>query len=212
MIPSFNVAVVDGTKRSQLIIEVFFVYIWLLIQKEAAMKRFFTLLFVLFCSAGIAQEPIFDNFYKQGDQVYWQVIDTTSMTFEELQNAVKLSGNYTNFDITKNQIICELKPFACDYKAYGLEMLTAKLEIAAFLYTGLAVFEKKDTRVRYTIRNIELLPNKDYIIPFKDKTTLSEWYNSYKSEFREEAFGAYSYIINDEFILKTEFKRSDANW
>lgn len=178
------------------------------------MKRSLVVMLVMLSVSIQAQtEQLWNNFFKQDNQLFWQQISETELTFEELVDVVKLSGYYSDYDVSANQIICKLNPYMVNYNVLGFSITNTPFYLSRNQVMGVVVIEYKGNRIRKTVKNISFVLNEYDPLLKKYKTdTLERCALNNEGELRDSFSNEGSNILNQDFTSKTSFLKSNGDW
>jgi hypothetical protein len=95
-----------------------------------------------------------NNFQVVKNDILWQKIYQTSMTFEQLIEKVKDSGLFEDIEIGNNKISGDIKPIDADCFGAGYSKLESPTYIADSYFSGFAIISFKEGRYRVTIKRI----------------------------------------------------------
>ncbi|MBN2520414.1 MAG: hypothetical protein JXB17_07920 [Bacteroidales bacterium] len=179
------------------------------------MKTSFCLVLVLIASTILSQN-LSNNFILNDDKtIKWQYIHESDIGFDEILEAIKGKGYFENINEGDGYIICDFKPYEIPYEKYGYTTMNAPIYISRNVVSASLKFELKEGRYRVTIKNILLTQNvDDNFSQMGEQHSFEWWVLNKKSEIKNNFFDPGSNIMNQDFLIKTLFKKTenDDNW
>lgn len=197
------------------------------------MKTSILLLFItLFATQVLSQERSFEdpiygrdsqqkekkettnNFKIIDNDIVWQSIFETNLTFDELIMKLKESDLISGMEIFDNKIIGNLNNINADYKGAGYKSMTAPILLTRSFLTSLVVIDYKEKRYRVTLKRLKTIQKStDPLTEKGEESYLSDYWIK-KNKLRRSFHGAVSEILNYTFIQTFTFPENTEadNW
>ena len=179
------------------------------------MKKYIGLLLIFnFCLTSLFAQDTINNFRTEQDEVIWQKIFDTQLSFDDLLSHIQDQGVLESITSINDKITGDLKPFEVDYKGAGYSRGFTPIYLLSNLFTGYVVIEFKEPRYRVTIRKVlmEKLYS-DGLSRMGTKESLNSYVikkgkNTMKDSFKGDASKILGYNFNKLFTIK----KQDDNW
>ncbi|MEJ6982394.1 hypothetical protein WG906_18155 [Pedobacter sp. P351] len=123
------------------------------------MKHIALLASLLFLTVfSFAQESV-NNFTVKDNEIIWQKVYDTPLSFQALTDVIKSSGLINNIQVAENKISGELKPIDADFKAAGYSEMLTPMYVSRSHIAGFLNIDYKEGKYRVTLSKIELTQN-----------------------------------------------------
>lgn len=176
------------------------------------MKHFALLASLLFLTVySVVQESV-NNFTVKDNEIIWQKVYDTPLSFQALTDVIKSSGLISNIQVAENKISGELKPIDADFKAAGYSEMLTPMYVSRSHIAGFMNIDYKEGKYRVTLNKIELTQKySDGLSQLGEKSTLDSYgLKNSKTEFTNGFKKSPSIILNyssdKKFHLKAEQK------
>lgn len=169
----------------------------------------FALLFSFVGSTAYGQDTIY-HFHVLQEELVWQHVFQTSLSFEELTQQCKDAGLLSDIEITQDKLSGALKPIDADFKGAGFSEMATPIYIARSHISGFAVLEYREGRYRVTLRKIFLTQR--YTDPLSHQGELTHL-ETYGLNSKKEITGMFkkspSLILDYTFSKKFDFNTTN---
>ena len=153
-----------------------------------------------------------NNFQVLQEEIVWQKVFQTKLSFEALAERVKDSGLLDKIELSQNKVSGELKALDADFKGAGFAEMAAPMYIARSHFTGYAVLEYKEGRYRVTLHKILLTQRYSDPLSNQGETNHLEYYALNSKKEINKAFQKTSGLILDyTFSKKFDFNAVQPN-
>lgn len=157
-----------------------------------------------------------NNFYAEENDIIWQKVYETTLTYERLLDIVAESGLFVKTDIMENKLTGDLKSIKADYKGAGYSEMGTIIYISRNFITAFAIIDYKEGKYRVTLKKIVLEQQYDDAISrqgeknFLNTFAIRKGTNEMKDAFKKSP----SLILNYTFSKKFDFKviPDNKNW
>ena len=147
------------------------------------MKNLPLLIILLFGSTSLYGQ---NNFKLEDNDLIWQKVYETELSFEEIINNLVKSGIYDQYESYENNLTGHLQEFQADYEGAGYSVGLTPMIISGNSIEAFSTVEHKDGRYRVTLKKIAL--TKLYDDPFSqqgEKHTLKSVATNRRGKIRD---------------------------
>lgn len=172
------------------------------------MKHIALLASLLFLTVFSFAQELVNNFTVKDNEIIWQKVYDTPLSFQALTDVIKSSGLINNIQVAENKISGELKSIDADFKASGYSEMLTPMYISRSHIVGFLNIDYKEGKYRITLSKIDLTQKySDGLSQLGEKSTLDSYsLKNSKTEFTNGFKKSPSIILNYTFDKKFHFK------
>lgn len=101
------------------------------------------------------------NFKIEDGDVIWQAIYNKTVEITEMEKQLRLTGEFDNYQISEEQIICNLDDYQVDYISQGKTYMNTPIFISQMQFRSLVVIDFKEDKYRITLSKLQSSPRMD---------------------------------------------------
>lgn len=155
-----------------------------------------------------SQETL-NNFKIDKRTLVWQKVYETPLTFQQLRDKVKDSGDLESLDIGENKLSGDLVPVSFNWMGAGFKKTTAPLYMLADNFSGSVIIDYQEGKYKVTVKRIEVYIMNHNTLSCKGDVIHAESgaLKRSKTEFRKSFLSAPSIIW--DYTLSTIFDMNE---
>lgn len=175
---------------------------------------FITVAFLL--TLNVLGQEVVNNFKAENNELLWQRVYQTTLSFDQIAEEVKKSGIFENIEVTDNKLMGVTKPIEADFKGAGFSEMMAPIFVARSFFEGFSIIDFKDGKYRVTLKKIMMTQKYDDPLTKQGEKSSLESYGLKrgKNEMTNLFLKSPSLILDYTFSRKFEFKinQESDNW
>lgn len=154
------------------------------------------------------QTQVTNNFLIEENEILWQKVYQTTMTFDQLLEKVKDSGLFEKMEFNDKKISGDLKSLDADFKGAGFSEMSTAIYISRSHFTGFSIIDFQEGKYRVTFKKIVLSQKYDDVLTEQGEKTNIEFYGLKKGSQMRDSFKKNPSLILD-YTLSSKFDFKD---
>lgn len=155
-------------------------------------------------AANLKGQDTINNFYKEGNEIYWQKVYETTMNWQQLYEAIVGAGVLDGLSNENGYITGNMSLVKPDFKGAGFSSLNIPIYLRDYHCSGFVTIESKENKYRVTIKRIYLTQRYEKSLSETNLESFGIKKNNpeFTAHFANTSSKVYDYTFTNHFSFK----------